>query len=178
MQKEIAMRLIVLCFIMVLAGNASAQTIERDEIDEFTGAAIKETSWEYLLPPLSQNVHFKVRSVDGMYYFHLKYMDKTGEQVLSVDKDDELMLKLENGEIAKLNNTEYTISCIGCGAVGWPGSSGMGIHIIYNIEGSEFARLLNSKIVKMRFYTNSGYIERDIKSKYAEMVQLSLDLIK
>lgn len=172
------MKFILSLLFLLVPVSTFAQTLVKNEVDEFTSLRIMETSWEFLLPPMSQNVHFRTKKIENNYYFDLKWMDRTGTAVYSIDKADELMFKLENGTIVKLPCIEYVISCIGCGATGFAGSEGMGINPMYHIDNKSYELLKGNTIVKMRFYTTDGYLERDIKQKYSDKINSSLTLLQ
>jgi hypothetical protein len=99
------------------------------------------------------------------------------DKVFSIDKDMQIMFKLDNGDIVTLNNLKFTVTCNGCGATGFVGSQAEGIDVRYPITKEQVEKLKAGKIVKVRVYTGDGYIDQDIKDKNAEKVTASLNLL-
>ena len=78
------------------------------------------------------------------------------------------MFKLNNGEIIKLMNLEYKITCKGCGAIGSGATAAEGIDVSYLIDKASFDKFKLNNIQKVRIYTSKGYFEKDIKDKFAK----------
>ena len=168
--------------IAILLGTTSltyGQTLEENKVDEFTDNTVKRTSWETLNMTMSFTSYFRISHINDNYYFDLKMMiGGTGGKVFSIAKDQEIMFKLDNGEIVKLPNLEYTITCTGCGAKGLSGSNAQGIKVSYSINKEQFEQLKNNTIIKIRIYTNDGYIEEDTKEKHAKKIPYALKLVE
>ena len=154
-----------------------AQELEENEVDEFTGSAIKRTSWETLNMTMKFTAYFRISKINENLYFDLKLMIGGGE-VFSIDEGDQFMLKLENDEIVKLSNLEFTITCTGCGARGISGSAAQGIQVTYPITPEQFNMLKNNTVSKIRIYTSDGYIENEFKLKYYSKLLNALMLVE
>jgi hypothetical protein len=74
--------------------HSFAQKIEENKKDDFTNEVIKKISWETLCSTLSTNAHFRISLVNASEMFDLKVMS---DKHFYIDKDQELMLKLDNG---------------------------------------------------------------------------------
>lgn len=166
---------LTLCILLTVASLRSfAQKLEENKKDEFSNKSIKRTSWETLYKTLTTESHFSFSKVDTSAFIHVKLMIGN---VFSIDKDQELMLKLDNGDIVKLLNTKFEVTCEGCGAVGFIGSGAQGLDVAYWIAKDQLDKLKAHKVVKVRIYTNEGYIEQDIKDKNANKITACVNLI-
>lgn len=152
------------------------QTLKEDKVDEFTNQKIKRTSWETLNQTMAFAAYFRISRINDQDYFDLKLM--IGVSVFSIEKDQEIMLKLSNGEIVKLPNCKYAITCKGCGANGLAGSSSEGIQVSYLLNKENFEKIKNSPVAKIRIYTNDGYVEEECKEKYASKILKAINLIE
>ena len=171
------MKKTTLIIIVILAGmtlQSFGQKLEENKTDEFTKNSVKRTSWETLCSSSVANAHFRVSLINEYKTFDLKLMIN---KVFSIDKDQELMLKLANGDVVKLQNLKYTITCNGCGATGFVGSEAEGIQVDYPLDKDQVEQLKANKVVKVRIYTNDGYVEDDVKDKNAEKIIKSLQLL-
>jgi hypothetical protein len=171
--------ILLVTLITVIIGNAFqlyGQTLEEDKVDEFTNNSIKRTSWETLNMSMDFTAYYRISSINNQKYFDLKLM--IGAKVFSINKDQELMFKLENGEFVKLPNLEYSITCTGCGAIGFSGSQAQGAKIMYPIDDAQFEMLKNNTVVKVRIYTSDGYVEDETKEKYAIKMQKAIKLVE
>lgn len=171
------MKKAVLLSLIILLGttlHSFSQKLEENKIDEFTKNTVKRTSWETLCSTLFVNVHFRISLIDGNESFDLKIM--TDDQ-FAIDKDQEIMFKLDDDEIIKFQNLQYTTTCEGCGAVGFVGSEAPGIQVLYPLSKEDAEKLKAHKVLKVRIYTDAGYIENDIKTKNANKITAALNLI-
>lgn len=171
-------RIILLIVLLSISTIVKSQSLVENKVDEFTEKAIKRTSWETMTMKFGFVTYFRVSSVNHYKYFDLKMMIGSDGKVFSISKDQELMLKLDNGEIVKLKNIESTVTCRGCGAKGLSGSSAHGIKVSYSINQDEFNLLKNNLIKKYRVYTNDGYYEKELKSKQSKKIIKALELIE
>ncbi len=87
------------------------------------------------------------------------------------------MLKTDTDSIITITNPKFTTSCIGCGSKGLNGSGTLGIDITYIIYNSQITYLKNHSVVKIRFYTQEGYIELDVKDRFRDVIKKELSLI-
>ncbi len=154
--------------------NVSAQEIVEDQIDEFTKDIIKRTSWEKLAMDSKIMAYFRISKINDNLYFDVKIGDGS---VFSIEKGQDLMFKSMNGDILKIQNTEYKLTCTGCAAIGVMGSSGQGIMTSYLLEKEIAAKLKNEKIEKIRIYTSKEYFEIDLNTKNSMKINKSLNLL-
>ena len=154
-----------------------AQKLVKNEVDEFTKASIKTTSWETITYSGRFVAYASISKIDETYYLNLRVMLPSSE-VFSIDKGDELMIKTATDSIITLYNLKYEISCTGCGAKGLLGSGVPGMEVKYKIPSEIVSFLLNTRINKLRIYTTDGYAEGDIKDKNAETLIKLLKLVK
>jgi len=167
---------ILLLLASFLSFHVLSQKIEENKVDEFTGNSVKRTSWETLNMSMSFTAYFRVSKINDNYYLGIKMM--MGGDVFAINEGDEIMFKLSNDEIVKLQNLEYTITCTGCGAKGFAGSAGEGIEVSYPMTKEQVQKLTSNNVVKMRVYTNKGYVENETKEKHAKKLISALKLIK
>jgi len=167
--------LLITTMLTIISLQSFAQKLEENKVDDFTNKSVKRTSWETLYTTFTANAYFRISNIDNTKYFDFKYQNGT---VFSIDNGQELMFKLNNGDIVKVVNLNYTLTCTGCGAKGFTGSGAQGIEVSYPISDEQLKELKANKIVKVRFYTNDGYVENDIKDKAAEKIEQSLSLVE
>ena len=175
MRKQTSLTILI----VIMLGTASetlGQTLEENQVDEFSNNSVKRTSWETLNMTMTFSGYFRISRINDNNYFDLKLM--LGGSVFSIDKDQQIMFKLDNGEFVKLSNLEYRITCTGCGAKGFSGSSAQGIKVSYPIDKEQFEQLRNNTVVKIRIYTNDGYVEDDTKEKHAKKIPAALKLVE
>ena len=165
--------------IVIFIGNSHqifSQQLVENYVDEFTNNKIKRTSWTSINNMLRFTAYFRISRINDNYYFDLKLM--IGTSVFSIEKDQELMFKLSNGEVIKLLNTQYAITCTGCGAKGFLGSQAQGIHTSYYFTNEQIKKLKEIPAIKIRIYTSKGYVEDNIKPKYYKKLQTALFLVE
>ena len=142
------------------------QKLVKNEVDEFTGKIVKETSWETLNKKSELYSYVRFRKVDSTTYFVFKMM--IGNTVYSVDKGEVLYLKFTDNEIVKLSNSEYQLTTYGGGATGLAGSKMLGVELTCIINKETLLKLEEKTLVKVRVYTSDGYVEAEVKDKQAE----------
>ena len=152
------------------------QKLVTNKIDGFTNSSIKRTSYERLNWSTSFVGYFRISKINENTYFDLKMMINTS--VFSINKGQEIMFKFFSGEIIKLPNIEYAITCTGCGAKGFAGSEGQGIKVSYILEKEQFEKLKNNIVETVRIYTTDGYVESSIAEKYYKKLQKALILVE
>lgn len=153
------------------------QSLEENKVDEFTNNAVKRTSWELLCFSMKNNFtsYFRISRINEYNYFDLKLMIGG---IFSIDKDQEIMFKLDNEDIVKLLNLKYEVTCKGCGAIGLSGSNVQGINVSYTLDEEQFEMLKNHEVVKVRIFTNDGYVEGDTKRKHVKKIPKALELVE
>lgn len=154
--------------ILLFTHTAISQTIAEESIDEFTGSSIKRSSWETFNQSMKFIGHFRISKIDSIFYFDLKMM--RGDKVFSISEGSDLMFKLDNNEIVTVKALTTEITCTGCGAIGFNGSTGQGIQISYLLSSDQLKLLKEHKVVKVRVYTTDGYLEDEIKEKFIDRI--------
>jgi hypothetical protein len=165
--------LIAFIALVAVSFQAFGQKLEENKKDDFTGKLIKRTSWEQLCWSNS-NGHCRFSLVGDSEFLDLKLMI---DKVFSIDKDQDLLLKLANGEIVTLKSQDYQNACLGCGATGLIGKQAEGLQTSYLITPEQVAKLKANKIVEVRIQTTEGYIDDNVKDKYAGKVIALLNLL-
>lgn len=166
--------LLFLIILFCISAKSFGQKLEENKIDDFTKDSIKRTSWESLYSTISGNAHYRFSLVNDNETFDFKLML---DRIFFIDKDMQIMFKLQNGDIVTLNNLEYTFTCKGCGATGFIGSEAQGIEVSYPISKHQVEKLKAGKIVKVRVYTSDGYLDENVKEKNAAKIIASLNLL-
>ncbi|MDB5274068.1 MAG: hypothetical protein JWO58_2435 [Chitinophagaceae bacterium] len=162
---------------LLLIPACFGQSLEENQKDAFTKRQIKRTSWETLSMSMDFTAYYRISKIDSTIYFDLKMMIASGS-VFAINKGQEIMFKLTNGEIVKSGSLEYAITCTGCGAKGYVGSAAQGIDISYLLDSTQINLLKNNVVEKVRIYTTDGYVEHIIKSGAYTKLKKSLSLIE
>ncbi|MES2590918.1 MAG: hypothetical protein V4608_03450 [Bacteroidota bacterium] len=150
---------------VLFCNSCFAQKITENITDEFTGANIKSTSWEYIYVKLTNTAKVRLRKVDDSYFLELKY-NSLGMGLLGSGENNPLMLKTSDS-IYKIYPKVFRSSCVGCGATGFGGSAAIGFAQEYILNKSDILRLLNSPVSKMRIYFTDGFEEAEIDNNSA-----------
>jgi len=164
----------ILVVLFFLSAALTAQKIENNYVDEFTGKAIVETNWNVFQMASKNYSYMRLRKVDSTLYLNMKIVT---HRILSIDDGDPLMLKLDSDEVLKLYNLDFTISERGGGATGLSWSKVPGMYLRFIIQPEQQMKLLNQSVVKTRLYTSRGYIEGKVKPKFAERLKVMLELL-
>lgn len=172
------MRQYLLCLPLFLAAAAvHAQRLEQNEVDEFTGNKVERTSYEILVQNFTMNAFVAVINIDDeVYALKLKLM--LSAAVHSIDKDDIFYLKLKDGTIVELRNSEYALSCTGCGARGFSGSQAPGTLTTWFLDNDKIEALRASPVASIRIYTSKGYIQSEVKEARANILSDELRLVQ
>ncbi|HQX30613.1 MAG: hypothetical protein IPI00_15440 [Flavobacteriales bacterium] len=170
--------LVLLLLFVTCTLTTSAQKLDEDKVDEFTKVAIKRTTWEKFVGGggmATLSTHIRLSKLNERVVIELKMI--RSNTVYSIDESANLMFLFANGDVVTLHNNEFALTCSGCGATGFVGSTGMGTHTRYPIGEEDIAKMSKDTIAKVRIYTNDGYIERDVSNKESAMVQKMLALV-
>ena len=156
------MKRFVLLLLSVVAMSAYGQEIKKNEVDEFTGAQVIETSWEKVVWQMKPDMcmYARFRIVNGREILDIKCMRNNP---LVVTPDDPIMFLDENKASHKFYPTDTFMGGKGQAAVKVMEQSSWGIYIHYK---GNFSFLLNSAPLKLRWYTSEGYIDGEIKKKH------------
>lgn len=166
--------LIILVVLFPLKGYS--QKLQENKIDDFTKKSVKSTTYETINYNNKFMGYVKIRKVDDRSFLYLRMMLSGG--VFAVENGDKLMMITELDSVVTLNNSEFKISCEGCGAKGILGSALQGVELKYEISNSVLTYLSENKIKKMRIYTKDGYVEDSIKEKNASTFMKLFQLVQ
>lgn len=171
----------LLLFIFFIPAICLSQTIEKNEIDEFKGTHIIQTSWENLISKNSflspTTVRYRLSSLDGVIHLETKTILNAGE-IFQINQGSELIFILENKEKVTFKTINDGVFGVGEGSVGFGGSALWGVHTFYTSESDDhYHMIVGSPPVKARLYTDEGYIESDIKKRDYKKLQKSVELI-
>ena len=161
---------------VLITPKSFSQKLQENKIDDFTKKSIKSTSYETINYNNNFMGYIKLRKVDDRSFLYLKMM--LSGSVFAVEEGDKLMMITDTDSILTLNNSEFKISCEGCGAKGMLGSALQGVELRYEISNPTLAYLSENKIKKMRIYTKDGYVEDKIKEKNASIFMKLIKLIQ
>jgi len=171
----------IITIFLFLHKHSFTQTLVENKVDEFTNNKVMRTSWETLNISWKYTGYFRISQINETMYFDLKMSIAEGlskGRIFSIGEGQEIMFKIESGEIIKLKNLKHEVTCIGCGAIGYAGSAGYGLSVSFLLSKENAEKLKNNKVVKIRIYTSDGYVEDDTKLKHAEKIISSLNLLK
>lgn len=166
---------IILFACLSLSISVYAQKIVSTEVDDFTGVNKVRTSWEYIGYSMGFTPKVRILKIDDLYLINLKAI--THPKTLSVNENNRFLIKFEDGTILELYNSEYTTSCVGCGATGLLGSEGHGINLYFRANEQDLFDIKNKTIVKVRLEANQGYFESKTKLKHALKIKELATLI-
>jgi hypothetical protein len=166
--------LILFAFLIGVTFKSSGQKLEVNKTDDFTKKLVKQTSWESLASTIIVNAHYCFSLTGDVETFNLKLMM---DKVFFINQDQQIIFKMDNGDIITLTNNAYSITCTGCGAVGFAGSAAEGLEVSYHLDNDQIAKLKAGKITEVRIFTTTESFDVDIKGKNATKVQASLNLL-
>lgn len=170
------MRKTLTVILLLTTAIAFSQSITENEVDDFTGSKKVKTSWEVMSKNMKFSAFYRFSKFDDRVYLDLKMMLGTAS-VFSIKEGAKLMLKMSNGEVIEFINTDFAVTCKGCGARGFAGSSGQGLQTLFSMQASSIPTLLEHEAVKVRIYTGDGYVEHKVTPKNAETLKKSLKLV-
>ena len=173
----ILIRILIIAALLLNIFNLSAQKLVKNSKDEFTGALVKETSWETVVMKSNLTLYSRARKINDQYILDFKIT--MGGSVFSMDKGDEIMFKLSNGKIQSIENAEYSITSSGGGARGLAGSNMQGLEASFYVDQNIIDDLKTYNIEKIRIYTTDGYVEEDVNKdkdiKFKSLLKLVTD---
>ncbi len=151
------------------------QKIAENRIDDFTKHHVIRTDWEALSREGGFYTHIRVSSIDHIIFFDLKWLHDN--EIGAINEGARIMFKMTNDSIVTLHTLEGVVSCRGCGAVGFAGSTGYGYQLSCSMGGQELSMLSKLPVKKMRIYLPDGYVEYDIKEKFSQVLMNQILLI-
>ncbi|MCB4808561.1 hypothetical protein LG651_09870 [Tamlana sp. 62-3] len=154
--------------ILLISFSTYGQRLVKNEIDEFTGESIKETSWATISASLFEGffAYYRFTKINETYYFNFKLIDEG--KVFSIDKGQEFLFKLENNDILKLVNPKTKLTCYGCGSISLVGSEAEGVEVAYPISKQQLETLKKFSPAKFRVYVDEKHIEKTIRPKFVK----------
>lgn len=157
--------------------TASSQYIIEDNTDDINGNRVARTTWETLkFEPQGPAAFFSVSCNNGTIYFRLKLTLRWGAES-DIEKDAELLFKLDNDSTITLYNLRYDKSEKNKGAKGILGADLHGTLTHYQISQEDIDKIKNNKIVQWRVYTTDRYVESKIREKKYTLIKHSLIMI-
>ena len=174
-------KLLLLLVILPYLSKAQSEFSDRlatDATNEHTHDVIKRSYWQVLeRGNLRKNINtfYRISSVNGAYYLDLKVIH--GGDFFVVPRNGELKLRLENGNVITLYNSEYKTTSIGEGARGWAGSGAEGVMLSYLINDNDIKELLHNYVDRIRLYSGDGYIEKSISEHRSELFMDEVSLV-
>lgn len=167
------MKLIHVLLFCCISFNLFSQISISKEVDEFTKKEKIISDWATLNDPVWKSgpiAYLRLVQEDSVDLLVMK--TTTQNRVLSIDENDVLYLKTEDGLILQFNNLEYTISEKGGGSVKFRGSESLGLTAIFYVNLKQLEQLSLNQVEKIRLTTSKGNIEFEPeKKKYKEEVQ-------
>lgn len=161
----------VFLFLWVFPVFATAQTIQRDELDKYTKARIKETSYETLSMKFAEAVAQRVKKVDSNIYLEIKltlgpvYSITEGDLLyILLEKDESIPIPCARGGIASGNHSRY-------------GSTYTGAYL-YKLSGDQIEKLKKHNATGLRIGLAGEYVTFDkVKEKNALKLRKALSLV-
>lgn len=155
-------RFLFLCTFAIICGTVYSQKIVTNEKDDFTGNHVIETSYA----KISDGFTCGLRSVDNICILMASY--NGGKEIYTMEKGAEFMFKLDDGSLITLTNLETSTGEYKNITIGNTHISHFLLQTNYEISSEQLNKLQGNAIVKVRFYTTDGYIERDVSDKNAK----------
>lgn len=141
-----------------------SQKIEKDQIDKFTGEHHISTSIEKISTGLGCSL-IKNNNVLSLFVMY-----DCENDVLTVSKDSEFLIRFSTSEILKLKVPESRTSNLIAG--------GSYLDISFVLDSISIDKLQTNLIEGVRFYTSKFYVERDVSKKDSKKLQALFNLIR
>lgn len=164
-----------LLILLLLPALCRGQKIAENKIDEFTKHHVVRTEWELLDRSDGFYTHVRISNIDRSIYLNLKWLHNN--EIGAITEGTRIMLKMSNDSIVTLQTLKSVVSCIGCGAVGFAGSTGYGYELTCSLEPGDLAALSAFAVKKIRIYLDEGYEEHEIKEKNSQVLMREILLM-
>lgn len=164
-------RFFLLLAILGVCGSAHSQKIVKNEKDSFTDSHVIETSYV----TISDGLTCSIRSVNGISVLFVSF--NGGDEIYTMEKDAQFMLKLQNDSVVTLTNLEDAVGEYRNINVGSTHISHFLLKTKYDLSEKEISDLQTHNITNVRFYTTAGYIERKVSEKNAKKLLKLFNLI-
>lgn len=148
-----------------------SQKIVKDEKDSFTGNQVKETSYV----KLSDGLTCAIRAVNDLRTLMVSF--NGGDEAYVMEQGAPFMFLLQNDSIINLSNLEDAVGEYKSVNVGNTYISHFLLQTKYFLSEEQIKALQALKITKVRFYTTSGYIEREVSEKNAKKLLKLFNLL-
>lgn len=155
-------RFLLFLAILSICGSAYSQKVVKNEKDAFTGSHVTETSYV----TISDGFTCSIRSVNGTRILMVSF--NGGDEIYTMEKDAQLMFKLQNDSIITLANLEDAVGEYRSLNIGNSHISHFLLKTKYYLSEEQINELQANKITNVRFYTTDGYIERKVSEKNAK----------
>ena len=138
----------------------------RNEVDQFTKNKVLETKSEWL----GENIAYTLKKIDDTKFLRI---EMGSYSVFAINDGAKLMFLTDSEDPIELTFPKYEVSKTAPGAV-----ASQYVAQTINISGDVLTRLQTEKIIKVRFYTTDGFIDKPIKEKRASKFREQLKCIE
>lgn len=173
----------LLLLLLLLPGICEAQEylsgkLAENRIDEATHDTIKRTYWQVLERggfSRKLNSFYRISRINNDICLDLKIIE--GGTVFVVARNAGLKLLLENGNILILHNSEYKISCTGCGSRGYGGSAAQGVLLSFTLSTADLKILQRYYVTAIGINTGEDYLEKKVNETHSELLMDEIKLV-
>lgn len=166
-----------LLFTFVCLGSYSyAQEIAIDDVGA-NGEKVTKTTWEYFA--LTGKLGGTLQFVDkgGQKSIGLKMVLYPPGKVFTIDNNQLMLIKLEDGSVITLHSDAFSVTCHGCASKGLAFSDAHGLENSYQISQEDFDKLAKSPIVKIRIETSEGNVDQILSAKHSKKLLAAAKLL-
>lgn len=168
-------RIFISTLLFCFTSLAFCQSIEVDKVDEFTGKRIIHTSWEKVVWDYAGRMaYFRITVIDSSVIFDYKY---NAYSIFALTEGAKMMFMFDNKRIDTLYCIRSMISEKGKGSIALFGSDLKGVSSNWMGLEKLYGVFETNNLIKIRFYTTSGYFEDEIKPKFAPKFKKAIKLI-
>ena len=165
-------KILYLAILCSLSINAFAQChYETDKVDKFSGNKVLATKYERILKGDGRVVDCAARLNGDYKSLSFKY---TSFSICSTNEGNKLLFLLSDNSQDTLICGKYSV------AEPVPGSypTIWTIYVTYTLNNNSIEKLSTSKITDIKFYTNDGYVEMELKEKNQSKIAELISCIK
>lgn len=163
---------LIIAFLCLLPVFASAQKLERNEIDKYTKLSVKETSWFLLKMRFASQMSCRVKQINGQRFLDLSVsfpsvfrIDEGDKAYFLFDNDSTVQLECIKGHVADYIHTQY--------ASHWNAKA------LYQLSDDDYNTLQRNTLIGVRIGLGDEYDTFDnIKEKNAGKFKRALSLIQ
>lgn len=165
------MKNILLLTLMLFSSTLFAQKIIKSEKDDFTGNNIVETDYV----KFSDGFTCSLRSVNNTHTLLVSF--NCDDKIYIMEEYAQFMLKLKNDSIIILSNLQGAVAEHWSVTIGSTYISHFTLKTKYILSKENLQELKENKIIKVRFHTTDGYIEREVSDKNSNKLLKLFNLI-